>query len=168
MNVPKITGWSRSGTTRCVSLLTARGLRVSTMREQSFEVDPISNVNHPLKQRDAEHDRFGLNLSCSKHTHHDFDVDQSDKDSYPHREVEGLEVFVVSGIPWASSHEVEGPLPALPALLVKMDAVDPVPVGGYQAHPSPKLEVYRLALAKSPLWANMAESLQFLATEGQQ
>ena len=94
----------------------------------------------------------GLVVSTVKHTHHGFDMDRPGKDTYRHREAGAHEVLVASGTRWALLHEVSGPEPDLPALLVRMQPVDLVLVEGYKTHPFPKLEVYRSALGKPPIW----------------
>jgi molybdopterin-guanine dinucleotide biosynthesis protein B len=94
----------------------------------------------------------GLTVSTIKHTHHGFDIDRPGKDSYRHREAGAHEVLVVSGTRWALLHEVQGPEPDLAGLLARLDPVDLVLVEGYKSHPFPKLEVYRPALGKSPIW----------------
>jgi molybdopterin-guanine dinucleotide biosynthesis adapter protein len=94
----------------------------------------------------------GLTVSTVKHTHHDFDMDQPGKDTFRHREAGALEVLVVSGTRWALLHEVDGPEPRLPELLARMQPVDLVLVEGFKTHPFAKLEVYRPALGKPPIW----------------
>ncbi len=94
----------------------------------------------------------GLTVSTIKHAHHGFDMDRPGKDTYRHREAGAHEVLVASGTRWALLHEVAGPEPTLPDLLTKLDSVDIVLVEGFKAHPYPKLEVYRPALGKPPIW----------------
>ncbi len=94
----------------------------------------------------------GLTVSTIKHAHHVFDMDRPGKDTYRHREAGAHEVLVASGTRWALLHEVAGPEPTLPDLLTKLDSVDIVLVEGFKAHPYPKLEVYRPALGKPPIW----------------
>jgi molybdopterin-guanine dinucleotide biosynthesis protein B len=93
-----------------------------------------------------------LTVSTVKHTHHGFDMDQPGKDSYRHREAGALEVLVASSTRWALLHEVDGAEPRLPELLARMQPVDLVLVEGFKTHPYPKLEVYRPALGKPPIW----------------
>ena len=94
----------------------------------------------------------GLTVSTVKHTHHGFDMDRPGKDTYRHREAGAQEVLVASGERWALLHEVSGPEPRLPELLARMQPVDLVLVEGFKTHPFPKLEVYRPALGKPPIW----------------
>lgn len=122
MRVLGIVGWSGSGKT---TLLTA--------------ILPL------LRTR-------GLSVSTVKHTHHGFDMDRPGKDTYRHREAGAQEVLVSSGTRWALLHEVEGPEPRLPELLARMQPVDLVLVEGFKTHPFAKLEVYRPALGKPPIW----------------
>jgi len=122
MNVLGIVGWSGSGKT---TLLTAM---LALLRSA------------------------GLTVSTVKHTHHDFDMDRPGKDSYRHREAGAHEVLIASGTRWALLHELDGPEPSLAELLGRLDPVDLVLVEGYKRHPFPKLEVYRSALGKPPIW----------------
>jgi molybdopterin-guanine dinucleotide biosynthesis adapter protein len=96
----------------------------------------------------------GLTVSTIKHTHHGFDMDRPGKDSFRHREAGAQEVLVASSHRWALLHEVVGPEPPLPVLLRKLAPVDLVLVEGFKSHPFPKLEVYRAALGKPPIWAD--------------
>ena len=99
----------------------------------------------------------GLTVSTVKHTHHGFDMDRPGKDTYRHREAGAHEVLVASGTRWALLHEVEGPEPELPELLARMQPVDLVLVEGYKTHKFPKLEVYRPALGKPPIWPDQPD-----------
>jgi molybdopterin-guanine dinucleotide biosynthesis protein B len=94
----------------------------------------------------------GLAVSTVKHAHHGLDMDRPGKDSHRHREAGAHEVLVVSRQRWALLHEVAGPEPGLADLLVRLDPVDLVLVEGFKACPFQKLEVYRPALGKPPIW----------------
>lgn len=94
----------------------------------------------------------GLTISTVKHAHHGFDMDRPGKDTYRHREAGAHEVLVATARRWALLHEVEGPEPALPALLAHLAPVDLVLVEGFKTHEFPKLEVHRPALGKPPIW----------------
>ncbi len=122
MQVLGIVGWSGSGKTTLLTALIPR-----------------------LRAR-------GLTLSTVKHAHHGFDMDRPGKDTYRHREAGAQEVLVATGRRWALLHEVDGPEPALPALLARMASVDLVLVEGFKTHEFPKLEVHRPALGKPPIW----------------
>jgi molybdopterin-guanine dinucleotide biosynthesis protein B len=95
---------------------------------------------------------FGLTVSTIKHAHHGFDMDRPGKDSYRHRLAGAREVLVTSARRWVLLHECDGPAPELPYLLARMEPVDLVLVEGFKSHAYPKLEVYRPALGKPPLW----------------
>ena len=99
----------------------------------------------------------GLVVSAVKHTHHGFDMDRPGKDTYRLREAGAYEVLVAAGTRWALLHEVTGPEPDLPDLLARMQPVDLVLVEGYKTHPFPKLEVYRPALGKPPIWLDQPD-----------
>ncbi len=127
MKVLGLTGWSGSGKT---TLLTA--------------LIPLFRAR-------------GLSVSTVKHAHHGFDLDQPGKDSYRHREAGAREVLVGSATRWALLHENDGPEPTLPDLLARLSPVDLVLVEGFKANPHPKIEVFRPALARDPLWPGRAD-----------
>ena len=122
MQVLGIVGWSGSGKTTLLTALIPR-----------------------LRAR-------GLTLSTVKHAHQGFDMDRPGKDTHRHREAGAHEVLVATATRWALLHEVDGPEPALPALLARMTPVDLVLVEGFKTHEFPKLEVHRPALGKPPIW----------------
>ena len=95
----------------------------------------------------------GMRVSVIKHAHHSFDVDVPGKDSWVHRQSGAAEVLVSSGKRWALMHELRGaPEPRLPELLAKMSRVDLVIVEGFKSEPYRKIEVYRAANGKAPLF----------------
>lgn len=95
----------------------------------------------------------GLIVSTVKHAHHRFDVDTPGKDSFRHREAGATEVLVASGNRYALMHELrDEPEPPLSELLVKMSPVDLVLVEGFKREGHPKIEVYRSANGKAPLY----------------
>lgn len=95
----------------------------------------------------------GLRVSTLKHAHHEFDVDVPGKDSWRHREAGAAEVLVSSGTRWALMHELRGAdEPKLPELLARMSPVDLVIVEGFKRELHPKIEVYRAANGKPPLF----------------
>ena len=122
MKVLGLTGWSGSGKTTLMAALIPRFIA------------------------------RGLSVSTIKHAHHGFDLDQPGKDSWRHRQAGAREVLVASSVRWALMHEVTGEEPGLPELLERLSPVDLVIVEGYKANPHPKIEVYRPALGKPPLW----------------
>jgi molybdopterin-guanine dinucleotide biosynthesis adapter protein len=96
---------------------------------------------------------LGLRVSVIKHAHHDFDVDVPGKDSWVHRQSGAEEVLVSSANRWALMHELRGAAePELPQLLRKMSPVDLVIVEGFRSEPYRKIEVYRQANGKTPLF----------------
>jgi molybdopterin-guanine dinucleotide biosynthesis adapter protein len=95
----------------------------------------------------------GLRVSVIKHAHHDFDVDVPGKDSWVHRQAGAAEVLVTSAKRWALMRELRGgPEPLLPELLKKMSPVDLVVVEGFKSGPHRKIEIYRKANGKPPLF----------------
>lgn len=95
----------------------------------------------------------GHRVSTIKHAHHAFDVDQPGKDSYEHRAAGATEVLIGSAARFALMHELRGaPEPELGTLLARMAPVDFVLVEGFKRASHPKLEVYRKAVGKPPLW----------------
>ena len=95
----------------------------------------------------------GLRVSVIKHAHHEFDVDVPGKDSWVHRQSGAAEVLVSSTRRWALMHELRGAAePRLPELLAKMSRVDLVVVEGFKREPLRKIEVYRAANGKPPLF----------------
>ena len=86
----------------------------------------------------------GLSVSTIKHAHHDFDVDQSGKDSYAHRTAGATEVMVSSAKRWALMHEYRAqPEADLDDLLLQMTPVDLVLVEGFKHDLHAKLEIVR-------------------------
>ncbi|HEY1736731.1 MAG TPA: molybdopterin-guanine dinucleotide biosynthesis protein B [Methylovirgula sp.] len=95
----------------------------------------------------------GLSVSTLKHAHHNFDVDQTGKDSHRHREAGAHEVLVASSNRFALMHELRGaPEPSLAALLAKLEPVDLVVIEGFKRDPHAKLEVHRAETGKSLLF----------------
>ncbi len=95
----------------------------------------------------------GVRVALIKHAHHGFDIDQPGKDSFRHREAGATEVLVSSPIRWALMHELRGaPELSLPEAVAKFGACDLVLVEGYKREPIPKLEVWRAAVGKPPLY----------------
>lgn len=93
----------------------------------------------------------GLRVSTLKHTHHAVDLDQPGKDSHRHRLAGAEEVLVVSRSRFALLRETAIE-PSLPELLARLAPVDLVLVEGFKHDDFPKLEVFRPALGKPPLW----------------
>lgn len=107
----------------------------------------------------------GLSVSLIKHAHHRFDVDQPGKDSYRHRAAGCSEVLVTSGERWALMHEMRGqPEVALDEQIARMSPCDLLLIEGYKYYPLPKLEIYRAANGKPPLYPQ-DEHIVALATD---
>ena len=97
--------------------------------------------------------RAGLKVSLIKHAHHRFDVDHPGKDSFRHREAGCSEVLVTSGQRWALMHETRGgPEASLEEQIARMSPCDLLLIEGYKYYPLPKLEIYRAANGKRPLY----------------
>jgi molybdopterin-guanine dinucleotide biosynthesis protein B len=95
----------------------------------------------------------GLRVATLKHAHHDFDIDLPGKDSYEHRRAGASEVIVSSARRWAHVHELrDAPEPSLADLLRRLSPCDLIVVEGFKRERHPKLEVYRAALGKPPLY----------------
>jgi len=95
----------------------------------------------------------GLVVSVIKHSHKDLDIDRPGKDSYRLRETGCQEVLVMGRRRWVLMHELSEDLePSLAQLLDKLQACDVVLIEGFKQGDFPKLEVWRAALDKSPLW----------------
>ncbi len=102
----------------------------------------------------------GLTVSTLKHAHHAFDVDVPGKDSYAHRQAGAGEVLVFSDRRWALMHEIgAAPAPSLPELLGRLSPCDLILIEGFKSEPHAKLEVYRPALGKPPLYPDDAHVL---------
>jgi molybdopterin-guanine dinucleotide biosynthesis protein B len=109
--------------------------------------------------------RAGLKVSLIKHAHHRFDVDHAGKDSYRVREAGCSEVLVTSGQRWALMHEMRGePEGTLDDQIARMSPCDLLLIEGYKYYPLPKLEIYRVANGKPPLYPE-DEHIVALATD---
>ena len=100
-----------------------------------------------------ELNRRGFSVSTIKHAHHNFDLDQPGKDSYEHRAAGAEEVLVASANRVALMRELRGaPEPSLAELLRLLKSVDLVLIEGFKRDPYPKIEVFRAANNKPPLY----------------
>jgi molybdopterin-guanine dinucleotide biosynthesis adapter protein len=100
-----------------------------------------------------ELNRRGLSVSTIKHAHHNFDLDQPGKDSYEHRAAGAEEVLVASANRVALMRELRGaPEPSLGELFRLLKNVDLVLVEGFKRDPLPKIEIFRAANGKPPLY----------------
>jgi molybdopterin-guanine dinucleotide biosynthesis protein B len=97
----------------------------------------------------------GLRIATLKHAHHAFDVDKPGKDSYEHRKAGAREVIVSSSRRWVQMHEVgDGVEAPLAQLLRRFSPCDLVLIEGYKTEQHAKIEVYRAANGKSPLYTH--------------
>jgi molybdopterin-guanine dinucleotide biosynthesis adapter protein len=97
----------------------------------------------------------GLRISTVKHAHHSFDVDQSGKDSYAHRQAGAMEVLVASNRRFALMHEsADARDPALAVLLTKLSPVDLIIVEGFKRERHNKIEVHRTETGKPFLFTD--------------
>jgi molybdopterin-guanine dinucleotide biosynthesis protein B len=95
----------------------------------------------------------GLRIATLKHAHHHFDVDQPGKDSYEHRKAGAAEVLISSSRRWAQMHELGAdPELTLAQLLRRVSPCDLILVEGFKTERHSKLEVFREAPGKSPLY----------------
>lgn len=95
----------------------------------------------------------GMTVSVIKHAHHGFDLDRPGKDSWRHREAGAREVLMLSGERWVLMHELRGSEePPLAAQLQLLSPCDVVLIEGFKAAPVPKVEVFRPASGKPPIW----------------
>lgn len=98
----------------------------------------------------------GLRVATLKHAHHAFDVDLPGKDSFEHRKAGASEVIVSSPRRWAQIHEIgEAREATLAEHLQRLSPCDLVLVEGYKSEQHSKLEVFREAPGKSPLYSRV-------------
>jgi molybdopterin-guanine dinucleotide biosynthesis adapter protein len=95
----------------------------------------------------------GITISTIKQANSGFDVDKPGKDSYEHRAAGAREVMVASASRWALMHEYrDRPEFTMEELMARMSPVDLLLVEGFRAWPHPRLEVWREAVGKPPLF----------------
>ena len=120
MKIFGVVGWKNSGKTGLVERL----------------VDVISSK--------------GFLVSTIKHAHHTFDIDQSGKDSYRHRQAGAQEVILSSKNRWALMGELRGsPEPDLKTLIKKLNKVDLVLIEGFKKDGHLKIEAHREEISQS-------------------
>ena len=108
--------------------------------------------------------RRGFSVSTIKHAHHNFDLDQPGKDSYEHRAAGAEDVLVASANRIALMRELRGaPEPSLAELLRLLKNVDLVLVEGFKRDPLPKIEVFRGANDKPPLYPEDANIVALIS-----
>lgn len=108
--------------------------------------------------------RQGLRVSLIKHSHKDIEVDRPGKDSHRLREAGCQEVLLLGRTRWALMHELRGDAePPLAYLLSRIQDCDLVLVEGFKSGHFPKLEVWREAVGKPPLWREAQYAGQIVA-----
>ena len=95
----------------------------------------------------------GRDVATIKHAHHRFDADVPGKDSHRHRSAGAHQVLVTSALRSVlfTEHGTGGN-PPLNDLLAALAPADIVLVEGFKREPIPKIEIYREAVSKAPLW----------------
>src|SRR5262245_29873874 len=92
----------------------------------------------------------GFKVATVKHAHHNFQIDDAETDSARHRRAGAAQVAIVSPKRWAIVRELEGALePSLDEVISHLEPCDLVIVEGYKTASIPKIEVRRLAAARS-------------------
>lgn len=95
----------------------------------------------------------GLRVNVIKHSHHDLELEPPRKDSARLRMAGAAEVMVSSPYRFAIMRELRGaPEPDLPEQLERLAPADLTLVEGFKSWPMPKLEVFRAASGKAPLY----------------
>jgi molybdopterin-guanine dinucleotide biosynthesis protein B len=95
----------------------------------------------------------GLEVATIKHAHHGFDADKPGKDSYRHRAAGARQVVVSSqarSVLFTENRD-RGER-RLEELLDALSPADIVIVEGFKREPIPKIEIFRLATGKPPLF----------------
>jgi molybdopterin-guanine dinucleotide biosynthesis protein B len=99
----------------------------------------------------------GLRIGLIKHSHHDFEIDQSGKDSFRLREAGASPVMLVSRYRRAMITELTSEQqPRLDDQLNLFDQseLDLILVEGFRSEKFPKIELHRVALEKTLLYLN--------------
>jgi molybdopterin-guanine dinucleotide biosynthesis protein B len=95
----------------------------------------------------------GLRVNVVKHSHHDIELEPPHKDSARLRMAGAAEVMIASPYRYAILRELRGePEPPLAEQLARLAPADLTLVEGYKWEPLPKLEVWRPALGRAPLY----------------
>lgn len=100
----------------------------------------------------------GLRLGYLKHAHHGFALDRPGKDSYEVAAAGARQVMLVSGTHWAllsrTNERAEDHPAGFASLCARFDAdsLDLLLIEGFRAAAVPKIEVFRAATGKTPLY----------------
>ncbi|WP_227496545.1 molybdopterin-guanine dinucleotide biosynthesis protein B [Massilia litorea] len=99
----------------------------------------------------------GLRVNVVKHSHHDIELEPPHKDSARLRMAGAAEVMIASPYRYAILRELRGEAePPLAEQLARLAPADLTLVEGYKWEPLPKLEVWRPALGRAPLYPDDA------------
>ncbi len=97
----------------------------------------------------------GLKVNVVKSSHHDVELEPPHKDSARLRRAGAAEVLLASPYRFVIAHELRDEKePMLAELLSRMQEADLTLVEGFRDEPIPRLEVYRPALGKSPMYCD--------------
>lgn len=102
----------------------------------------------------------GLRVGYLKHAHHGFALDRPGKDSYEIAAAGARQVMLVSGEHWAllsrTNERVEDHPAGLDALRSRFDSgsIDLLLIEGFRSAAVPKIEVFRAATGKAPLYTD--------------
>ena len=97
----------------------------------------------------------GVAVSLIKHSHKSIEIDRPGKDSFRLREAGCQEVLLLGNERWALMHELRGASePSLAYLVSRLQGCDLVLIEGFKGGEFPKLEVWRPAGGRPPLWPN--------------
>ncbi len=95
----------------------------------------------------------GLAVNVIKHSHHDLELEPPRKDSARLRQAGAAEVMVSSPYRFAIVRELRGaPEPSLDEQLARLAPADLTLLEGFKSYPIDKLEVYRPASGRAPLY----------------
>ena len=95
----------------------------------------------------------GLKVNVIKHSHHDLELEPPRKDSARLRMAGAAEVMVASPFRVSIIRELRGaPEPSLDEQLARLAPADLTLLEGFKSYPIDKLEVYRPASGRTPLY----------------
>lgn len=96
---------------------------------------------------------MGLRVNVIKSSHHDVELEPPGKDSARIRKAGAAEVALVSPYRFMLAHELRNePEPTLEELLSRMQPADLTLVEGFREAAIPRIEIYRPALGKKPMY----------------
>ncbi len=106
-----------------------------------------------------------LSVSAIKQTHHDFEIDKKDKDSFLLRKSGTNEILITSPNRWAIIHEnCNNDIPNINDLIKNIQPVDILLIEGNKTDAYPKISVHRKNNKKAPL-IKEAENIVAFATD---